>query len=347
MRTLNSLRALIVAAATTLVCACSSGGSSAIAPMPGSPQAGTPSLALRGLRYRNPFGPLDIGARSRFGLASFNACPSRGSTEYVSDEFKSIVYIYSGKFAGQAPCGQIASAALVNPRGLHVDTVTHNLYVANWGGFNILVFHQGQTEPFNAYVDPGVQAPNDVTMSKDGIIIASNEEASDLKQRGSISTWKHGLSGGTFIGNFPMTNDDFGLYITRQSNGVIFFTDIDATSGLGAVWKVSCPAGACGVQTQLAGISILNPGAMVFDDSGRLLVNDWAESAVERFNLPNHHPTMHPMPCCPYGMAIDDLHEHWFYTSIGYAAEYSYPTFTLIGTVKRINGAMFGIAVDP
>ena len=46
-------------------------------------------------------------------------------------------------------------------------------------------------------------------------------------------------------------------------------------------------------------------------------------------------------------MAYDTLHQHWLTTSIRFAAEYEYPSFTLIGTVPVTGGAMIGIAVDP
>ena len=86
---------------------------------------------------------------------------------------------------------------------------------------------------------------------------------------------------------------------------------------------------------------------MEFNAAGKLLVNDSTASTVDTFHVPNPNPSTLPLPCCPYGMALDELHQRWFYTSLAYAAEYSYPNFKLIGTVKGHSGAMFGIAVDP
>src|SRR5476649_1533299 len=102
----------------------------------------------------------------------------------------------------------------VQSEGLYVNATTHDLYVANWGASNVLVFHKARTTPYNTYSDPTAQDPNDVTVTDDGIVITSNEEATNLIERGSLSTWIGGLNGGTFIGNFPMTNDDFGLFVT-------------------------------------------------------------------------------------------------------------------------------------
>jgi hypothetical protein len=298
--------------------------------------------------YPSVLDPAGVHAASpRTIRVGFDSCSKSGATEYVSDEYNSVIDIYSGKFAGQAPCGQIVSTLLIHPNGLYVDRASHDLYVANWGGSNILVFHKGQTAPYNVYADPAVPLPYDVALSSDGTVVASNEEASGGFKKGSISTWIGGPNGGTFVGNFPMTNDDFGLYLTIQRNGTIYFNDIDATSGIGALWSVTCPAGVCGAQTQVAGVSFQDPGGMVFDDTGDLLVNDAMASTVDTFELPNPQPSTTALPCCPIGIAYDTLHKHWLTTSISYAAEYSYPSFTLIGTVPVTGGAMLGVAVDP
>jgi len=291
-------------------------------------------------------GGLFSGLRSQH-VASFYSCPSSGAIEYVSDEVSNVVDVYTGKFAGQAPCGLIASPSLAVPSGMHVDTVTHDLYVANWGAADIVVFHKGATTPYNTYTDPTGQNPDDVTLAKDGTVIASNEESIGGKERGSLSTWIGGPSGGTFVGNFPMTNDDFGLFLALANNGKVYFNDVDSKTGIGALWKVSCPLGACSVQTQIAGVSFADPGDIDFDDTGDLIANDMLRSTVDTFELPNPQPSTFVLPCCPLGIALDALHQHWFTTSITYTAEYSYPSFAPIGTVPGQNGAMFGIAIDP
>jgi hypothetical protein len=345
MRSSTLLLAWGAAGAIALIAACSNVGSTTFSSTIAAPKS----------EARFPFSlypsVLDSAGRRipsvRTHGASFFSCPSKGATEYVSDELNSVIEIYNGKFAGQAPCGQIASTMLVNPNGLFVDPATHDLYVANWGAFNILVFHKGQTAPYNVYADPTAPLPNDVALSNDGSVVASNEEASMGSKKGSLSTWISGPNGGTFVGNYRMTNDFFGLYLTIRNSGTVYFNDIDATSGIGALWKVSCPAGSCGAQTQVAGVSFEDPGGMVVDDTGDLLANDALASTVNTFELPNPEPSAFAIPCCPIGMAYDTLHQHWFTTSTTFAAEYDYPSFSLIGTVSLSGGAMLGIAVDP
>jgi hypothetical protein len=336
---------LSAAVAIAAAVACSHSGPASISPSTIAPIV---DARFRFSRYPSVLDPAGLRIASpRANRAGFDSCPASGATEYVSDEFNSVIDIYNGKFAGQAPCGQITATLLIHPNGLYVDRASHDLYVANWGGSNILVFHKGQTVPYNIYADPAVPLPYDVALSGDGTVVASNEEASGGFRKGSISTWVGGPNGGTFVGNYPMTNDDFGLYLTIRPTGTIYFNDIDATSGIGALWSVTCPAGVCGAQTQVSGVSFKDPGGMAFDDTGDLLVNDATASTLDTFELPNPQPSTTAIPCCPIGMAYDTLHQHWLATSITYAAEYSYPSFTLIGTVPVTGGALLGIAVDP
>jgi hypothetical protein len=93
---------------------------------------------------------------------------------------------------------------------------------------------------------------------------------------------------------------------------------------------------------------------MVFDDTGDLLANDPdlvnRIASADTFELPNPQPSNFPLPCCPLGMAINDLDHHWFVAdaSNNDAAEYLYPSGKLVGTVPGIpEGEMIGIAVDP
>ena len=89
-----------------LLAACAGGGTPAT-----SPQGGAPSLIAHVPSVVDPLGRLDTYIRPRRQMASYYACPSTGTTEYVSDALSSVIYIYSGKFVGQSPCGQIASTS--------------------------------------------------------------------------------------------------------------------------------------------------------------------------------------------------------------------------------------------
>jgi hypothetical protein len=198
-----------------------------------------------------------------------------------------------------------------------------------------------------------VQDPFDVTVAKDGTVIASNLIQPNGNENGSISTWIGGANGGTFVGNFPMTNDSEGLFLTVQKNGTVYYNDIDTASGKGVLWSVSCPAGACGTETQVAGVTFTFPFGMGSDDTQDLLVNDLNAAGggfADTFELPNPTPNTFPLLGVPVGMAINPLDHHWFVADAmdDDAAEYAYPGGALIGTVPgNAGGDLVGIALDP
>src|SRR5579862_4911784 len=81
--------------------------------------------------------------------SSFNACPSKGPIEYVSDFHDLTISIFAGDFASQSPCGVLTG--FVQPAGLLVRS--GNLYVADDAGQKILAFHRGAIAPFMTYTD--------------------------------------------------------------------------------------------------------------------------------------------------------------------------------------------------
>ena len=349
MRILNPLQTLSAAAALALLTGCSGGGSSAIAPKPISPQGSVRTLMGHVPSVLSPIGQLKINTNTGRHFVSHYSCPATGPIKYMSDFNNSVINVYVGPFAGQAPCGQITSG-LLNPDGMYVKTTTHDLYVANEGAFDILVFHRGQTTAYNTYTDPTGQFPVDVTMAKDGTIIASNILQVSGGETGSLSTWITGPNGGTFVGNFAMTNDTEGLFVTVQKNGTVYYNDLDATTGAGALWSLTCPAGACGAQTQVAGVSFSDPGGMESDAGEDLLANDQIAVTADTFELPNPTPATFPLAGDPVGMAINKLDHHWFIADAvnDNAGEYLYPSGTAVGTVPGNSGGLpIGVAVDP
>jgi hypothetical protein len=324
MRRLARVQFVIAVAATAVFAGCSDPGSTALAPGPISP------------------------ASTRH-LTSFYSCPATGSIKYVSDARLNVIYEYVGKFSGQSPCGQIASAALNIPAGLHVQAASHDLYVANEYGENILVFHRGQTEPYDTHTDPSVQLPIDVAFAPDGTVLASNYTNRAQSEEGSISTWIAGPNGGTFVGNYPEAHSYQGAYIAVKKNGTVFFDDVDRHILQGFVWTVSCPGGACGVQTRVPGVVLKFPGGIAFDKTGDLLVTDVFAATADTFELPNPTPSTFPLSRYPFDMVIStgDRSIFTFDAYLNQALEYSYPDGALIGTVSGVSGgAINGIAVD-
>jgi DNA-binding beta-propeller fold protein YncE len=346
MRFFSSYRLLTAATVFVLLVGCS--GNSATSPTPTSLQAGAHSL-FRGVPgLTDPAGQPNYYNRPSRNLVGRYSCPATGPIEYMSDFYSSVVYVYSGRFVHQGPCGIIPQGVFFYPEALYVQPSTHDLYVANSGGFNILVFHRGQITPYNTYTDPTGQYPNDVAVASDGTVIASN-----YVQRGpnygSLSTWIGGPNGGTFVGNFPM-GDPLGLgeYITVDKKNTIYFNESRTGTEF---WSVSCPAGACGTQTQIAGIQIQSPGGLAIDETGDLLTIDTNRRRADTFELPNPSPKHFHVDGFPNAMAISG-HDNYLFVADpknNDAAEYSYPRGILIGTVPGTSGGgqPAGIAIDP
>jgi hypothetical protein len=283
-------------------------------------------------------------------FTSFNTCPAEGPITYFSDFVNGVINIYAGPLMGQKKCGQIAglNSGLVAPQGMFVKMPGHKLYVADRGG-NILEFDRGTSRPSNTYTDPTPAFPADVTVASDGTVIASNAYTGDGAP-GSISTWKFGPNGGQFVGNFPMTNDFEGLFVTVQKNGTVYYDDIDAGSGSGALWSLSCPAGACGAQTSVAVSTTGISAGLGSDADDDLLANDQVNITADTFELPNPAPATFPLIGGPVGMAINKLDHHWFIADAAnnQAVEYLYPGGALVGTVPGNTGGLpIGVAVDP
>ena len=280
---------------------------------------------------------------------SFDACPQTGQIVYVADKNNSVINIYSEKFAGQGPCGQIASGLLNAPEEIYVKASAHDLYVANSNGYDVLVFHRGQTTPYNTYTDPTGQVPQDVTVTKDGTVVASNSVKLSQQRGGSLSTWIGGPNGGTFVGNFPMPIRDLqGLSVTARPNGEIYFTD-DINNN-DRLWKTSCPQGACGTQTRIFVNFSGVPGGMQFDASGDLLVVCQSAHELCIFELPNPKRSTIPLPGLPQAMALNAAGDRLYVTDLinNDANEISYPSGVVIGTVPNNPGGYpAGIAIDP
>lgn len=358
MRILKPLQWLCVAAPIISLSACSVGADFAIAPKPATLHARAPFPVPHVHGFFNPRGGSQI--------VSHYSCPATGAIEYVSDSNESVINVYSGEFAGQAPCGQIASNRsradnrnLRHPAGLYVQATTHDLYVANFDGYDILVFHRGQTVPYNLYIDPTTNSqgsrtyPVDVTVAKDGTVIASNQFSGEGED-GSISTWIGGPDGGTFVGNFLMASNNYGGWVTVAKDGTVYYNEFAVPASEVALWKMSCPAGACGAQTNVPiAVNLQYPGGIAFDAAGNLLMSgiDFnLNTFADTYKLPDPTPTSFLMIGLAYGMAINKHDNHWFSadSSNNDAHEYAYPGGRLIGTVPgNSNGSPVGIAVDP
>jgi hypothetical protein len=215
-----------------------------------------------------------------------------------------------------------------------------------------VVYHRGQTLPYNYYLDPTSQYPIDVAVARDGTIVATNAFEVFGYPYGSISTWTAARGyRGKFIGNFQMTTSSYGGFVTILKDDTIYFDDLDANSGLALLYAVKCPFGKCGTQTPTAGVSFYDPLGLAHDATGDVLtVESVTHTTADTFELPDPFPFTFPLTGFPYALAISSRNRHLFVAdgANNNASEYSYPSGTLIGTVSGNAGGDFdGIAVDP
>jgi hypothetical protein len=245
MRSFSAVKAMVAAAALTLLAGCSN--DSAIAP----DMSSTVKL--------HQFAPV-----SR--TASFDNCPTSGTIEYVSDFQASTISILVGNWnQGSKPCGMLTSTSgLSGPWALTVHD--HNLYVANNGAGDVIAFHRGATTSFATFVDHtgGGEFPFDVAVQKDNTVIATNV-GSVMGSAGSISTW---TANGTLVGNFVNPRGYQDNYVTVQRNGKVYFDDSGLELNVG-----KCPLGACGTFT--------NTGATGFGVAGPLRSASYVKTGLD------------------------------------------------------------------
>jgi hypothetical protein len=284
---------------------------------------------------------------TRNHFKSFDSCPATGLIEYVGDFNNNVIEIFAGNFNGQQPCGMLTSAnGLLNPQGLMVRD--HNLYVANTGNGDVLEFARGGTTPINTFADTsnGSEFPADVTVERDGTVLASNIFGSN--QAGSISTWS---ASGTLIANYPNAAGANTYFLTVQKNGTVYYDD-----NTFAVYKGSCPAGVCGSFTS-TGATMAFPGGLRSADNEDVVLGD--QSGPGGGDVIVFETFPNGISCAlgagdPVAFDINHSQHHLFYTDAGndIAAEVRDPATdgnicSLIGTVQGNNGGLgVGIAVD-
>jgi hypothetical protein len=347
MRLLSPFRLLCVASALTVFTGCSSG--SAPAPELSAPQGRAHSMLAGVPVLARSIGIFRVDRQAGRHIKSFNKCPAAGPIVYMSDFNFNVVNIYTVPFAGQQPCGQIFGT-FNNPQGLFVWK-NHDLYVASSGTFDVQVFHRRALKPYNRYTDTvnGAQFPGDVTVAKDGTVIASNLLQSNYQEGGSISTWIRGGHGGTFVGNFPMTNAYYGMFVTVQKDGTLYFNDVDSNTGYGPIWTGACPLGLCGSFTSTGAVAAF-PGGLRSADNEDVVQLDQTGLTLTTFE---HFP--HGRSCSlsgeadPVGFDINRREHHVFVadSNLNVGVELTYPGCVLIGTVPgNPGGVPIGIAKD-
>ena len=134
---------------------------------------------------------------------------------YVSDGRNNLIDIFdrNGRQVGEITTGLNA------PAGLFVDA-SHNLWVANGGANNVLVFPRGSTAPTQTLTDPN--QPNDVTMCPDGTVYVA-----DISGAGGIGVYPPGSTKPTRRLEAEVSDvDGFEYFVTCDTSGNVFATGL-------------------------------------------------------------------------------------------------------------------------
>lgn len=158
--------------------------------------------------------------------------------------------------------GIAATHPLILPRGLALDS-SGNLYVANTGGNNVLVFSPSYSELSGKTITVGINAPTSLAFDSLGNLWVANSHPSNGGANGSISEYTAGVQNGSYtitkginnpfsiaidgIDNLYVNNDQTTLTVYRPTspfnppssalltdspaNGTTFF-GVFASSGL-------------------------------------------------------------------------------------------------------------------
>lgn len=350
---LKYLRALIAAAALTMLSGCA--GNSALATSPLLSQGHTSLIARQVPAPVGLFAALRLNPNDAHPYVSFDSCPATGPITYISDYNDNVINIYAGPFNNQARCGAISGSPVLHPEGMFVGS-DHRLYVANTGGGNILEYARGGSLPIATFTDPSGQFPSDVTVAKDAVIASNITSVS--QNGGSISTWS---IDGTFVGTFPMINDIQGLFVTVQRSAAdrIYYNDIDTTTNAGVVYTGKCPGGACGAFVALpATTDTVYPGGLRSSalDTHLIQFDQSAGPGGVRLRYDDKEPGFPADPSCniggthPIGFDMDATTKHVFYADAvaNIGAEMVLGNCASIGRVPgNPGGLLIGAAHDP
>ena len=353
MRIPTPLYAFGAAAAIAALAGCS-GGASAVNPMQGSQPTQTaqhvsPMAVSHVPSVMNPAKMMLVhpsGVQPK-GWMSKDVATGL-SLLYVSQFYTNDIQVYRQTGTGQSPVGTIVNG-VINPQGLTV-TANGDLYVANTGANNILVFHKGHLNPYRTLSDAG-QYPVDVAVDTDGTVYASNIFDTNAIA-GSVSVYAPGANTPTH--NYKVPNNLKVLFDALNDSSTLYVNYIDLNTGLGAMVKFY-PGGNTAYPTA---VTTGFPGGLQFDNTQDLLGLDqvgptFGGGFASIYELPSPTPsfTFASDNGDPLGVALVRNERHVYVSDavFGVVHEYTYPGGVETNTISSGLGSSsppFGVAAD-
>src|SRR5450755_600584 len=264
-------------------------------------------------------------------------------TVYVSQFNTSSIQVYRQGGTNQNPIGTITNG-LVNPQNMFV-TSNNDIYVANTGANNILVFHKGATAAYKTLDDSG-QYPVDVTVDSGGTVYASNIFDTNFGP-GSVSVYAPGSL--TVTSTLAVPNNAKVLFCALDKFHNLYVNYIDINSGVGAMVKFKHGQGSA----QLTNVVTNFPGGMEFDQLGRLAAADQIAANVSAYRLPSGTPVFTVASTGDsLGVSFSKTRSYLFVGDAvnGNVYQYVWKNGSLVDTISAGLGSSsppFGVAADP
>jgi trimeric autotransporter adhesin len=266
---------------------------------------------------------------------------------FVSDFDNGFVSIFNTKGKQLA---QITG--LTNPQGLAIDA-KGNLYIANTGGSDILVYASPYTKVKQTISDSG-QYPVGISVLNNGEFIAVSNIFTTGDGPGSVTLYKNGKQ----VRNVTSSSFSRAYYCGFDGNGNLYI-DGENTSGsfiAGEIAKATTTGKTITVLTTKNTVEF--PGDVVVTDKGEIAIGDQDAAAVYTYNAPKKGSFGSPTKTTPLTGSGDAVtfaftstdKDLWIADAVNLdAAEYAYPKGGTAITSFAVTGAaeLIGVAVSP
>ena len=253
---------------------------------------------------------------------------------YVSDEGGQAVYIFPQQGQNQAPIGKITNG-LAAPNGLFVDKLK-KLYVCNFGGGTVKVYHHGAINPTRTLTGAG--SAIDVVVGLDGTVYVSNW---DSGSSGTLLEYPRGHNAPTVTININGASE--GLALDSGNNLYVAYND--ASFNDGEVLKFA-PGSTVGTNL---GIHVGSVGGETIDTQDNLLLDDQSIPGVDVFPPGATQPSK---VIKGFALAFDIALRKggtrlWVTDPFTAVNEVTYPGGVLVNSITNTISSAFGVATSP
>lgn len=253
---------------------------------------------------------------------------------YLSDEGGQTVYLFPQRGQNQAPVGKITSG-LAAPNGLFVDA-SENLYVCNFGGGTVTVYHRGKLTPYRTLTGAG--SAIDVVVGLDGWVYVSDWDSGSAGRLLEYAPKHDKPSKIVAVNGGPE-----GLALDKNDDLFLAYNDVTAGDGEVLEFKPKSTTG-----TNL-GIHIGNAGGATIDSKQNLLVVDQNVPGVDVFPPGATKPSKQ---ITGFSLAFDialtsDDARLWVTTPFTALTDVSYPAGQKVDTIDNTFTSAYGVATSP